>query len=67
MYMGMNLDCCDSIHAPVPNLLVSLGIYVDLGHEVLDITLVLDGQDNSLEGLSQGRLTIDVGPGSLYL
>ena len=52
MAMGMHFDSCSSICDPVPGLLVSLGIYVELVHEVLDIILVLDGQNSTLEVLS---------------
>ena len=65
MSMGMNLDCFGSIHAPVPGLITSLVIFVELGHEGLNITLVFDGLEASVEVLSQGQLLIDVGDGSL--
>ena len=52
MTLGIHFDNCVSICAPVPGLLVSLGIYVELVHEVLDIILVLDGQNSTLEVLS---------------
>ena len=61
----MNLDCFGSIHAPLPKLITSLVILVELVHEVLNITLVLDGLEASVEVLSQGQLLIDVGDGSL--
>ena len=64
--MGMNLDYFGSIHAPVPGLITSLVILVELGHEVLNITLVLDGLEANVEIISQGQLLIDVGDGSLY-
>ena len=52
MNLGMHFDNCGSLCAPVPGLLVSLGIYVELGQEVLDITLVIDGHKASLEVIS---------------
>ena len=64
--MGMNLECFGSIHAPVPGLITSLVILVELGHEGLNITVVLDGLEASVEVLSQVQLLIDVGDGSLY-
>ena len=51
---------CGSIYAPVPGLLVSLDIDVELVQEGLDITLVLDGHKASLEVLSEGQIIIDV-------
>ena len=39
---GLGGANCGSLHAPVPGLLVSLVIYVELKQEGLDITLVLD-------------------------
>ena len=58
--LRMNVDNCGSIRAPVPALLVSLVIYVELGQEGSYITLVLDGQKSSLEFLSEGQLLVAV-------
>ena len=49
----MYVDNCGSICAPVPGLLVSLGIDVELGQEGLDIILVLDVQKARIEVLSE--------------
>ena len=43
---------------PVPGLLVSLDIDVELGQKVLDITLVLDGQKSRLEVLREGQILV---------
>ena len=51
-------DCI--LRAPVPVLLVSLCIDVELGQEVLDINLVLDGQKAILEVLSEVQLLVAV-------
>ena len=64
--MGINLDYFGSFHSPVPGLITSLVILVELGHDGLDITLFLDGLEASVEVLSQVQLLIDVGDGSLY-
>ena len=45
---------------PVPGLLVSLDIDVELGQKVLDITLVLDGQKSRLEVLSEGHILASI-------
>ena len=65
MSMGMNLDCFGSIHAPIPGLITSLVILVELVHEVLNITLVLDGLEARVEIIIQVQLLINVGDGSL--
>ena len=52
----MYFNKCGSLHAPVPGLLVSLGIYVKLVQEGLGITLVLDGHKSILEVLSESQL-----------
>ena len=52
--LGMKFDNCGSLSATVPGLLVSLGMYIELGQEGLDITLVLDGNNTSLEVLNNG-------------
>ena len=43
MALGVHSDSFGSLCAPVPGLLVYLGIDVELGQEVLDIALILDG------------------------
>ena len=48
----VHFDSWGSLRAPVPGLLVFLGIYFQLGQEGLDITLVLDLQKAGLEVLS---------------
>ena len=60
MAFGINFDNCVSLHAPVPVLLVSLGMNVELGQKGLYIVLVLDGQNTSLEVLSEGHIIIAV-------
>ena len=52
--LGMCLDYLGCICAPVPILLVSLGIHVEveLSNEGLSVISVLDFQENSLEGIS---------------
>ena len=65
MAMEMQFGYFGSAHAPVPGLLVSLGIYVDMVNEGLDIIFVLDGQEYILEVLSQGRIIFGLGDGSL--
>ena len=49
-----------SLCAPVPVLLVSLGIDVELVQEDLYITLVLGGQKASLEVISEGHIIVTV-------
>ena len=53
MAMGMRFGCCDSLRYYVSSLLVSLGIYVELGHEYLEIMLVLDGKETIPEFIIQ--------------
>ena len=60
MALGMNFVNRGSIHSPVPGLLVSLGIDVELVREGLDITLVLDGNNSILEVLSEGQIIVAV-------
>ena len=60
MALGMHFGSCVSLRAPVPGLIVSLGIYVELGQEGLGITLVLDAQKSSFEVISYGKLLVDV-------
>ena len=56
----MQFDNCGSLRAPIPGLLISLGIDVELVKEGLYIALVLDGQKASLEVLSEGQLLVSV-------
>ena len=49
--LEIQFDNCGSIHEPVPGLLVSQDIDVELGQEGLDTTLALDGHKSSLEVL----------------
>ena len=58
MALGMHSDSCGSLRAPVPGLLVSLIIQVELVQEGLEITLVLDDQKSSLEFLSEGQISV---------
>ena len=58
--------CCDIIFAPVTGLLVYLEIQVELVHEVLDIILVLDGQEDRLEALIQGPIIVALVGAFLY-
>ena len=54
MAAGIKFDCCGSICAPVSGVLVSMGIYFELGHQGLYIVLILDSQETSLEFLNRG-------------
>ena len=65
MSMEMTYGYFGSAHAPVPALLVTLGIYVDMVNEGQDIIFVLDGQEYILEFLSQGHIIVGLGDGSL--
>ena len=65
MVFGIHFDCCGSLRDPVPGLLFSLGIYVELGHEVLDLVLVLGGQEARIKLPSQGQLIIALCAGSI--
>ena len=58
--LGMYFENCGILCAPVPRLLVYLGIDVELGQEGLYIALVLYRQKDSLEFLSDGQLLVDV-------
>ena len=60
MAMEMQFGYFGSAHAPVLGLLVSLGIYVDMVNEGLDIILVLDRQKTRPEVLSKGQLIFSV-------
>ena len=60
MALGTKSENGGSLCAPLPGLLVSVGIDVDLVQEVLKITLVLDVQKTSLELLSEVQLLVDV-------
>ena len=52
MELGMYFDSCGSLRDPVQRLLITLGIWVELGQEGLDITLVIDGNKARIEVLS---------------
>ena len=56
----MHFENCGSLCAPVLGLLVSLGIDAELGQDILDTTLVLDGQKASLGLLIQGQILVSV-------
>ena len=43
MDLGMHFVSFVSLYDPVPGLLVSMGIGVELGQEGLDIALIIDG------------------------
>ena len=60
MSLGMHFENCGIIHSPVPVLLVSLGIDVELVQEGLDTNLVLGRQKSSLEVLSEYQLLVAV-------
>ena len=62
MNLGVHFDNFGSLYASVPGLLISLGMYVELGKKILEITLVLDGQKASFEVLSGGQILV-----ALYL
>ena len=48
MALGMKFGSFCSICAPVPGLLISLGIDIEMGQEGLGIALILDGYKASL-------------------
>ena len=56
----MHFDHCGSLRSLVPCLLFFMGIYVELGKKGLDITLVLGGQNDGLEVLSEGCIIVYV-------
>ena len=60
MALGMHFENCGSICEPVTRLIISLGSNVDMGQEGLDITLVLDGKNTSLQVLSAGQILVAV-------
>ena len=60
MSLGMYVESCGSLHVPLPGLLFYLIIYVELGQEGLEITLVLDEHKSSLEVLSEGHILVDI-------
>ena len=60
MALGTHFDNCASICEPVTRLIISLGSNVDMGQEGLDITLVLDGKNTSLQVLSAGQILVAV-------
>ena len=49
MTMGIHFDSHGSIQAPVPGLLVYLGIYVELEQEGLNVALVLDAHEDGFK------------------
>ena len=60
MALGMHFDSFGSLCAPVPGLLVSLSIDVELVQEGFDITFILDGYKASLEPLGEDHLIVAV-------
>ena len=60
MDLVMHFESCGSLRAPVPGLLIYLSIWIELGHEVLDITLILDVQKAILEVLSEVQIFVAV-------
>ena len=58
MASRMHFDNWDSLRAPAPGLIVSLGSYAELAQEGMNVTLVLDGQKARPEVLSGGQLLI---------
>ena len=58
--LGMHFDNCGSLCAPVPDIIVSIGIYVEFLQEGLDIMLVVDCQKFRSEVLSEGHLLVAV-------
>ena len=60
MSLGTQFENFGVLRSPVPVLLVSLGMNVELGQKGLYIVLVLDGQNTSLEVLSEGHIIIAV-------
>ena len=56
--LEMHFNNCVSLRSPVLGLLVSLGMYVELGQEGLDITLVFDGHTHILEVLIEDQLLV---------
>ena len=65
--MGICLDCCVSLCAPVSILINSLDIYVQLVHEVVGVILVPGVQGGVIEFLSQGNILVALGAASLSL
>ena len=60
MDLGVHFGGFVSLRDPIPGLLIYLGIYVELGQENLDITLVLDVQKTRLELISEGQILVAV-------
>ena len=56
----MHFEHFGSLGAPVPGLLVSLGIHVELGKKGLDINLILDGHRTRIIVFSEGQILVDV-------
>ena len=47
--LGIHFDMFVCLYAPVLVLLVSLYIYVELGHEGLYVALILDGHEDGFK------------------
>ena len=62
MTLGVKFDNFCILCAPALGLLVSLGIYVELGQEGLFIALILDSYTASLEVIGEGQLLVAVSP-----
>ena len=60
MALGVQFYSCGSIRYPVPSLLVSLGIYVELIQKGLEINFLLDVQNSSLEVLCEVQIIFAV-------
>ena len=60
MALRMHFYNCISLRAPVPGLIVYLGIYVELIQEILNVTFVLDVQKSRLEVFNEIYLIFDI-------
>ena len=60
MALGVRFDNFGCLRAPVLGLIISLIFGAELGQEVLDISLVFDGQKYSLEFLIEVHLLVAV-------
>ena len=58
MALEIHFENCGILRAPVPGLFVYLDIYVKLGQEGLDITLIFDIQKSILEVLVSARFLL---------
>ena len=56
----MHFDNFGILCAPIPGVLIYLGIVVELIQEGFDIALVLDGHKARLEVLSEGQILVAV-------